>query len=208
MHVGDIQGERKRARADRWIGRACATLPFAGFLALVVPTLAFAGDSDSDGADFFEAQVRPVLVEHCYHCHSARARSLKGGLRLDSLVGMRKGGEQGPALVPGDVEGSLLIQAVRYKDEALRMPPKGKLPDATIASLEQWVKGGAVGPHAVADLSSNPVVNKSAGIDFEAARRHWAYQPVRRPRAPRCEIMTGRSQVSMSSSWHGWKRPG
>ena len=92
--------------------------------------------------------MRPVLAEHCYKCHSAQAKSLKGGLRLDSFDGMRRGGDTGPAVVPGDLEASLLVEGGQYDDDVLRMPPKGKLPDASIATLTQWVKEGAVVPHA------------------------------------------------------------
>ena len=102
----------------------------------------------SGAGDFFESKVRPVLVEHCFQCHSAKAKSLKGGLRLDSFDAMRQGGDTGPAVVPGDVEASLLVKAVKYDDDVLRMPPKGKLPDASVAALAQWVREGAVGPHA------------------------------------------------------------
>src|SRR5437588_5141422 len=80
-----------------------------------------------EGAEFFEKQVRPILVERCYPCHSDAAPKPKGGLRLDTRVGVRQGGERGPALVPGDPDKSLLVSAVRYADEALRMPPKVRL---------------------------------------------------------------------------------
>jgi hypothetical protein len=155
-------------------------------LVMAVPGRAATGapGSDQDGVAFFEAKVRPVLVEQCYQCHSARAKSPKGGLRLDSLDGMRKGGDTGPAVVPGDVEASLLVQAVRYKDEVLRMPPKGRLPESTIATLEQWVKGGAVVPHPAGAAAARPSAAKAAGIDFHAARAHWAYQPIRKPALP------------------------
>ena len=103
--------------------------------------------SDSTGVDFFESKVRPVLAEHCYKCHSAAGKSPKGGLRLDTSDGMRKGGDTGPAVVPGDLEASLLLKAVNYDDDVLKMPPKGKLPRASIATLAQWVREGAVVPH-------------------------------------------------------------
>ena len=124
--------------------------------------------------------MRPVLAEHCYKCHSAGAKALKGGLRLDSLDGMRKGGDSGPAVVPGDLETSLLVKAVKYDDELLRMPPKGKLPASSIATLAQWVKDGAVGPHA----AETSLGKKSPGVDFESAGSHWAYRPIRRPELP------------------------
>jgi hypothetical protein len=158
----------------------CACLGFA--LALGTITRASDTKSDSATADFFESKVRPVLVEHCYKCHSSQTKSLKGGLRLDNLIDMRKGGDTGPAVVPGDVEASLLVKAVRYRDEELRMPPKAKLPAASIAALEDWVKHGAVGPAAAGPLI--PVAKKTASFDFESARNHWAFQPVREPEVP------------------------
>jgi len=158
----------------------CACLGFA--LALGTITRASDTKSDSATADFFESKVRPVLVEHCYKCHSSQTKSLKGGLRLDNLIDMRKGGDTGPAVVPGDVEASLLVKAVRYRDEELRMPPKGKLPAGSIAALEDWVKHGAAGPAAAGPLV--PVAKKTAPFDFESARNHWAYQPVREPKLP------------------------
>jgi hypothetical protein len=130
--------------------------------------------------DFFESRVRPVLAEHCYKCHSAGVKALKGGLRLDSFDGMRKGGNSGPAVVPGDLDASLLVKAIKYDDELLRMPPGGKLPTSSIADLARWVKEGAVGPRSTDRLLSK----KSPGVDFESAGAHWSYQPVRRPPAP------------------------
>ena len=138
------------------------------------------GAADSAAADFFESKVRPVLAEHCYQCHSAQSKSLKGGLRLDITDGLRKGGDTGPAVVPGDLEASLLLKAITYDDDILKMPPKGKLPAAAIATLTQWVKQGADVPRDVEPTQSK----KPPGLDFEAARSHWAYQPIRRPSIP------------------------
>src|SRR5215210_7842530 len=88
-----------------------------------------AADPTPDQAEFFEAKVRPVLVAHCYPCHSADAKKLKGGLRVDGRSLLLTGGDGGPALVPGDPEKSKLIEAVRYKNPDLQMPPKGRLPN-------------------------------------------------------------------------------
>src|SRR6266446_7197670 len=82
--------------------------------------------ADASGVAFLEQNVRPLLVARCYECHSREAKKLRGGLYLDSQAGWQKGGDSGPALVPGDPDKSLLIKAVRYADE-LQMPPKGKL---------------------------------------------------------------------------------
>src|SRR3954464_8563342 len=104
---------------------------------------------DSAGVEFFEAKVRPVLVERCYSCHSATAEKLKAGLRLDTSQGLFKGGESGmPAVVPGKPGESQLITAIGYEEEGLRMPPKAKLPSQQIADIEAWVAMGAPIPSA------------------------------------------------------------
>ena len=133
---------------------------------------------DAAGLEFFEKRVRPVLAEHCYPCHSSTAEKLKGGLRLDTPDGWLKGGETGPALRPGRPEQSLLIKAVRYTDEQLQMPPKGKrLPAALVADLEAWVQMGAPAPSPV----RRPLV---AASPQTAAARHWAFSPVQSPSVP------------------------
>src|SRR5206468_523702 len=96
---------------------------------------------------FFENRVRPVLVQNCYKCHSQQAEKVKGGLLLDSREGLLKGGKTGPAIVPFNPDKSLLIQAVRYTNDDLQMPPKGeKLSEAQIADLISWIKMGAPDP--------------------------------------------------------------
>ncbi len=138
-----------------------------------------AAEPDADGAAFFEAQVRPLLVERCYRCHSAEGKKVKGGLRLDSRPGTLTGGDTGPALVPGDPERSLLITAVRYGDPDLQMPPKERLPAAEVATLTAWIARGAPDPRATA-----PALAAPAGADPAAAREHWAYRPLVRPALP------------------------
>jgi len=138
-----------------------------------------ASEPDRASSDFFETKVRPVLVEHCYACHSSQARKLKGGLLLDTIEGMRKGGQSGPAVVPGKPEESLLVQAVHYDGELTRMPPKEKLPAPAIAALEHWIKEGAAGPSAPGAAGAKP-----RGFDLATARRHWAYQPIKRHDPP------------------------
>src|SRR4051794_13104937 len=126
----------------------------------------------ADQVAFFEKKVRPVLVQQCYECHSAGAKKLKGGLLLDTREGTRRGGELGPAVVPGDPEASLLVQAVRYEDENLQMPPKHRLPDAVVADLERWVRSGAADPR-----DGKAAVRSD--VDIEKGRRFWAFQPPR-----------------------------
>src|SRR5437870_12242145 len=79
--------------------------------------------------EFFERKVRPLLSQHCYQCHSTKAKKQRGGLQLDSRQAVEKGGDSGSPIVPGRPDDSLLIRAVRYRDEHVQMPPKGKLPD-------------------------------------------------------------------------------
>jgi hypothetical protein len=133
--------------------------------------LALSAEPSPEGIDFFERKIRPLLADHCYKCHSASAEKLKGGLLVDTQEGLRKGGESGsPALVPGDAERSLLIKAVRYRNEDLQMPPpkEGKLTEEQIADLVLWVNMGAPDPRTGKAESRDP---KS---DFKS---HWSFQP-------------------------------
>lgn len=136
-------------------------------------------EPDRKGLDFFEAKIHPMLVKHCYECHSTGAaakKTLKGGLLLDSRDGSRKGGESGPAVVPGKPDKSLLISAL--KQDSFEMPPKGKLPDEIIAHFVKWIEMGAP------DSRDGAAVVGSSEIDIEAGRKHWAFQPLARPSPP------------------------
>ena len=122
---------------------------------------------------FFKQRIEPVLEEHCYSCHSAAANSIKGGLRLDTRSAIRRGGESGPAVVPGKVEESLLLAALRY--EGLEMPPNAKLPNEVIQDFIKWIESGAVDSRLVA---------KSEAERREKAKSHWAFQRIERPVVP------------------------
>lgn len=133
----------------------------------------------AEQTEFFEKKIRPVLVKHCYQCHSQEAEAtnqLKGGLLLDSREGTLTGGDSGPAVEPGKPDESLLLEALRF--ETFKMPPKGKLPESVIADFETWVKMGAPDPRV------GKAPSKPAGIDIEAGRQHWAYRPLNRPGEP------------------------
>jgi len=132
--------------------------------------------------EFFEAKVRPILVERCYECHSAAAKKLRGGLMLDSREGWQKGGDTGPAIAPGEPEESLLVQAVLYDDPVLQMPPKGKLSDAEVAILTDWVKRGAPDPRSGVKLLKTSTPRT---IDIAAERKVWVYSPLTRPEPPK-----------------------
>jgi hypothetical protein len=135
-----------------------------------------------EAAAFFESKIRPLLDRSCYQCHSGRAEKLRGGLRLDSRENVLTGGATGPAAVPGDVEASLLVQAVRWTDDDLAMPPKKRLSADEVHDLEHWVELGLPWP-ASAGSPPTPSGEKPA-IDFAKAREFWAFQPPQRASAP------------------------
>ena len=149
-------------------------LPHFLWPVLIVGRLAGTPDDD-----FFEGKIRPLLVERCYECHAEK--KTKGGLRLDSAPGWRAGSDSGPVIIPGDPAQSPLIQAVRYTDADLQMPPKEKLPTAEIALLEEWVRRGAPDTRLTAPALAGA---KPPPMTLEQARAHWAFQPVVPPQLP------------------------
>ncbi|MDR3634570.1 MAG: PSD1 and planctomycete cytochrome C domain-containing protein [Isosphaeraceae bacterium] len=139
--------------------------------------------ADETGIKFFETKVRPVLAEQCYECHGPRSGQGKAKLRVDSLESLRKGGASGPAIVPGDPDGSLLILAVRH-DGAVEMPPKSKLAQAEIDALAAWIKMGA--PWLASAVVSAPAPTADAPREWDkSVREFWAFQPLRAPSVPR-----------------------
>ncbi len=152
------------------------------FAAFATTTAAFAeDDAQREALKFFENEVRPVLANRCYECHGEKKK--KGGLRLDNITYMKQGGDTGPALVPGDTEKSLLIEAVRYQNSDLEMPPKKKLSDKEIAALEKWVKLGA--PWPANDVAKVVAVDEF-GFTAEQ-RKYWAFQPLSKPAPPQVD---------------------
>jgi len=127
---------------------------------------------------FFESKVRPVLVEYCFECHADKKH--KGGLKVDSLAALLEGGDQGPAIVPGHPEKSLLVKAINHESPQLKMPKNKKLKRDDIDAVTQWIKMGAPWPgdgKAVAPRKGEFVIS-------DKDRAHWAYQPVKRPDVP------------------------
>ena len=124
--------------------------------------------------EFFNSRVLPILKTRCLECHSHAAGKSKGGLMLDSRSGWQTGGDSGTAIVPGQPDNSLLIQAVRHTD--LRMPPTGRLPADEIATLERWVLTGAIDPR-----ESIPTTTTTGNAP---PTEHWAFQPVSHPAIP------------------------
>ncbi|MDF1859485.1 MAG: PSD1 and planctomycete cytochrome C domain-containing protein [Verrucomicrobiales bacterium] len=153
------------------------------FIPVLLATLLPAESSADAQLEFFEKKIRPVLAEKCYSCHAADAKKLKGGLQLDHREHMLAGGDTGPALEPGDVEKSLLIESIRYGNDDLQMPPKEKLSAEIVADFETWIAGGAVWPE-------EPVPERdgeNSGESFDLQKRfqeHWSWRPVANPDLP------------------------
>ncbi len=143
---------------------------------LVLPGPLRAGDTD-----FFESRIRPILVEQCQECHSKASGKAKGGLELDTREGIRKGGEGGPAVVPGDVSRSRLITAISHEDPDLTMPPKKpRLSDAVIEDFRTWIKAGAPDPRE----TSPGATTVKPPVSLEAGREFWAFRKPLRPDLP------------------------
>ncbi len=144
-------------------------------VAILLGLSAHAQPTDSPGAalDHFETKIRPLLAQHCHQCHSSRAVTVFGELRLDSAEAVERGGRSGPVVVPGDPEASRLIQAVRHESGPIAMPPAGRLKDSQINDLIEWVRSGALWP-------------ERARVAQEAAApaTHWAWQPLRATEPP------------------------
>ncbi len=156
-------------------------LRFASWIAVVACAASgalLAAPPSAEQIDFFEKRVRPLLTERCYECHSAEKKT-KGGLALDSRETTIKGGDTGPALVAGNPETSLLIEAVRYKNHDLQMPPKRQLSESEVKTLEEWVKMGAPDPREAVQ-----VVKRGRTIDIKEGRKFWSFTPLARVEPP------------------------
>jgi hypothetical protein len=142
----------------------------------IAPTTVWSEDAktakpNAEQLDFFESKIRPLLINHCYECHGEDEQESE--LRVDTLAGMLQGGLAGPSVVPGKPTSSLLVTAVRYQDNDLKMPPDKKLSHVQIADLIRWVEMGA--PHPDSDNVS-PIAQRD-DVDIEQGRKHWAFQP-------------------------------
>lgn len=150
-------------------------------ITLILPTvlLLFSAAINADEIpaahlEFFENKIRPALIKYCYECHSEESGKTRGGLLVDTKLGLMQGGDSGPTIVPGEPEESLLWDAVAWIDSDYEMPPKQKMPDKVIADFKRWIEMGAPDPR----VSEQEVVDNT--IDIEAGKKHWAYQPIQK----------------------------
>jgi hypothetical protein len=141
--------------------------------------------------EFFEAKIRPVLVQRCYSCHNSKMAAPKGDLVLDTKEGLLKGGASGPGLVPGSPAESRLLKALSYTDPLVQMPPSGKLADTVLEDFTQWIADGAADPRvsAPALASTSP---QYKGMSLDEGRKWWAFQPVAAHAAPNVAPAQGR----------------
>lgn len=158
-----------------------ASLPF---LALICSQALLAVEPTADQTEFFERRIRPVLAQDCYECHNSLDKH-QGGLSLDHKSAMLKGGESGPAIVPGNAGASLLIQSIRQTHAELKMPKNGaKLDPAVIQDFETWIADGAADPR-ISPPTKQELASETA---WEAIRERrklwWSFQPIRMPEIP------------------------
>src|SRR5438309_2300294 len=162
----------------RWTLIVCSAVCL---VALTASARAAEGQPAAPAPDFFEKAVRPVLANHCFECHGPQKQKAK--LRLDSREAMLKGGESGPAIVPGAPEKSLLIKALRHDDDDLKMPPTGPLAKSDVAALAKWIQQGAHWPQTAGEARLAP---KSSSFKITPEdRAFWAFQPVANPPVPK-----------------------
>ncbi|MCA9050614.1 MAG: DUF1553 domain-containing protein [Planctomycetaceae bacterium] len=152
---------------------------------LVVLSAAFATADERE--DFFERRIRPVLVEHCYACHSEKAENIRGGLLLDSRAGSLAGGDSGAVIVPGQPDDSLLISALRH--ESFEMPPDRRLPDEVITDFERWIRDGATDPR-----EGGKTIQRRQ-IDLQQGRQFRSFRPIQRPPVPDRGIDWARTDI-------------
>ncbi|MEZ6146796.1 MAG: c-type cytochrome domain-containing protein [Planctomycetaceae bacterium] len=181
----------------------CICVAVARLSVLVSPAIA---DDDLDvpaaQVEFFEKEVRPLLVERCHACHGSDKQ--KGSLRLDSRAAILQGGDTGPAIVPQHPDESELVKAIRYGDDGYQMPPDGKLPQEEIDRLIKWVEMGAPWPSEQSVSSSAGVVPQM--LDFDERTKHWSFQPLQRPKIPKSRTSSGAVRQSTDFSSPNWKK--
>ena len=149
-----------------------------------VSDLTAAADSakvDADGLEFFEKKIRPVLVENCYECHSAKTGKRKGGLHLDNRASLLAGGDAGAVVDLENPEASRLLEAISYHNPDLQMPPEKRLPKTVVTNFRTWLAMGAPDPREGAAVAAK---SGSGGIDYEAGRQFWSFRPVSNVEVP------------------------
>ena len=165
------------------------TVLITAVLTLLLQTVCVLAEEDVKDREFFERKIRPLLVQHCYECHSEAAEERQGGLLLDRRSGWIEGGDTSMVVIPGEPDQSLLIKAVRYADKKLQMPPEKQLPGDSVKLLEQWVRRGAPGPKDDPGTTEFSRLGDQKYL-FSQAEQHWAFQPVKAVSPPEANLKT------------------
>lgn len=148
---------------------------FVVSMGLTAPVASASTSPDDPGIQFFETRIRPLLVENCYKCHSVTAKKLKANLYLDSRAGFLKGGDNGPAIVPGHADQGKLIEAISWTNPDLQMPPRAKLNEQQQGDLKKWIAMGAPWP---AESAPKPVANVRVFDLQQRKASHWCWKPI------------------------------
>ena len=163
-------------------------------LLIALPSLAFAASEiPADQLGFFEKNIRPVLADQCYKCHSAKAEKIKGQLLLDTRQGTVQGGASGsPGITPGKPDQSTVYEAITWKNDDMQMPPKHKLPEAVVAHFKKWIEMGAPDPREGTVALQAP----KKKIDMTEGRKHWAFQkPVKQTPPATKDVTWARTDI-------------
>ena len=165
----------------RWVLFLCG---MGGILFVLQSTQTSAQTPSAEQVEFFEKSIRPVLADNCYRCHGEDVEELKGGLNLTYREGLLSGGDSGPTLVPGEIEKSLIVEAIEYGDEDFRMPPKEKLAEEAISSIKKWIAMGAPDPRDQPLAQGGLEDDKTWVAVREQRQKWWSFQPVQQPQPP------------------------
>ena len=168
-----------KTRAFYWVLRG----GISAFVLITALSVGLRGQlAETQDLEFFETKIRPVLIEHCFACHGADSGTPEANLRLDSLQGMRQGGDNGSVLGDRKETESLLVSALQY--DAFEMPPSGKLPAAVVADFQAWIERGTPAPESFQLASPHGEAPKKPTIDWQQAGKHWAFQPIQKVTLP------------------------
>lgn len=145
--------------------------------------------------EFFEKNIRPILAQECYDCHSSRTKS-KGGLELDSRLGWQKGSHSGQVILPGNPKESLLLKAIRHEHEELKMPEGGgRLDQSIIDHFETWIANGAFDPREKPSTLAETKADQNWDAIAKRRADWWSFQPLKKPEVPQVDVEFSQNEI-------------